>query len=109
MNRIVELLEKRGDAVHAYRETLPTRPHPAGLNSGAEHEIFNAVTAREAIDLALEVVKLTEADPSPYLPPPYDRWMRRWVAARQPYRDQVQGCRNGEPVCRWMSPKQPTS
>jgi hypothetical protein len=90
VNRIGELLERRGDAVHAYPETLPARPHPAGLNSGAEHEIFNAVTAREAIDLALDVVRLTEANPSPHLPPPYDRWMLRWVAARQPHRDQVQ-------------------
>lgn len=89
VNRIGELLERRGDAVHAYPETLPARPHPAGLNSGAEHEIFNAVTAREAIDLALEVVKLTEADPSPDLPAPYDRWLRRWIGAREPYRDQV--------------------
>ena len=64
MNRIGELLERRGDAVHAYPETLPARPHPAGLNSGAEHEIFNAVSPREAIDQALEVVKLTESDPS---------------------------------------------
>lgn len=90
VNRIGELLERRGDAVHAYPETLPVRPHPAGLNSGAEHEIFNAVTTREAIDLALEVVKLTEADPSLDLPAPYDRWLRRWVGAREPYRDQVQ-------------------
>lgn len=90
VKRIGALLETRGDAVHAYPETLPARPHPAGLNSGAEHEIFNAVTAREAIDLAIEVVRLTESDPSPDLPLPYKRWMRRWVAARQPYRDQVQ-------------------
>jgi hypothetical protein len=90
VNRIGELLERRGDAVHAYPETLPARPHPAGLNSGAEHEIFNAVSARGAIDLAIEVVKLTQSNPSGDLPSPYDRWMRRWVAARQPYRDQVQ-------------------
>ncbi|MGH8924537.1 MAG: hypothetical protein ACRDWA_07890 [Acidimicrobiia bacterium] len=93
VNRIGELFERRGDAVHAYPETLPARPHPAGLNSGAEHEIFNAVSAREAIDLAIEVVMLTVSDPSPDLPPPYNRWMRRWVVARQPYRDQVQEMR----------------
>jgi hypothetical protein len=82
-NRIGELLKRRGDAVHAYPETLPTRPHPAGLHSGAEHEVFNAVTAGEALDLAIEVVDLTGRDPSPDLPAPYDRWMHRWgIAAR---------------------------
>ena len=90
VNRIGELLERRGDAVHAYPETLPARPHPAGLNSGAEHEVFNAATARDAIDVALEVVGKTATDPSPDLPAPYGRWLCRWVEARKPYRDQLQ-------------------
>lgn len=90
VNRIGELLGRRGDAVHAYPEMLPARPHPAGLSSGAEHEIFNAVTARDAIDLALEVVGLTATDPPHDLPAPYDRWLRRWVEARKPYRDEIQ-------------------
>lgn len=89
VNRIDELLRMRGDAVHAFPETLPARPHPAGLNSGAEHEVFNAVTTRVAIDLAIEVVELTMMEPSPHLPAPHNRWLRRWVNARQPHRLQV--------------------
>jgi hypothetical protein len=94
VNRIDELLRMRGDAVHAYPETLPARPHPAGLNSGAEHEVFNAATTRAAIDLAIEVVELTMMEPSPDLPAPHDRWLRRWVNARQPYRDQIREMQN---------------
>ncbi len=83
VTRIGKLLKRRGDAVHPYPETLPARPHPAGLHSGAEHEMFNAVTAGEALDLAFEVVDLTAGDPSPDLPNPYGRWMRRWVSQRE--------------------------
>jgi hypothetical protein len=89
VNRIGELLARRGDAVHAYPETLPARPHPAGLNSGAEHEVFNAATSQDAIDLVLEVVGVTATEPSPELSAPYDRWLRRWIEARKPYRDQL--------------------
>lgn len=89
VNRIGKVLKRRGDAVHAYPETLPARPHPAGLHSGAEHEMFNAVTAGEALDLAIEVVDLTAGDPSPDLPNPYDRWIRRWVSTREAHHDEV--------------------
>jgi hypothetical protein len=91
VSRIGRLLKRRGDAVHAYPETLPARPHPAGLHSGAEHEVFNAVTAGEALDLAIEVVDLTAGDPSPDLPNPYDRWMRRWVSQREAHHAEVRG------------------
>jgi hypothetical protein len=94
VNRIGELLERRGDAVHAYPETLPARPHPAGLSSGAEHELFNAATAQDAIDLALEVIGVTATDPSPDLSAPYDRWLRRWVKTRKAHRDQLQEVQN---------------
>ncbi len=89
VSRISKLLKRRGDAVHAYPETLPTRPHPAGLHSGAEHEVFNAVTAGEALDLAIEVVELTAGDPSPDLPNPNARWMRRWVSQREAHHAEV--------------------
>jgi len=89
VSRIGKLLKRRGDAVHAYPETLPARPHPAGLHSGAEHELFNAVTAGEALDLAIEVVDLTAGDPSPDLPNPYGRWMRRWVSQREAHHAEV--------------------
>jgi hypothetical protein len=89
VSRIDKLLKRRGDAVHAYPETLPARPHPAGLHSGAEHEVFNAVTAGEALDLAIEVVELTTGDPSPDLPNPYGRWMHRWVSQREAHHAEV--------------------
>jgi hypothetical protein len=85
--RLKALLNLRASAAHAYTESLPASPHPAGLNTGAEHALFNAVTAGEAIDLALDVVALTGGDPNPNLPAPHDRWLRRWVQERRPYRD----------------------
>jgi hypothetical protein len=88
VNQIDRLLSLRGDAVHAYTETLPARPHPAGLNTGAEHQLFNAKTAEEALDLAIQVVELAR-EPSSGIPPPYDRWMRRWAASREPYFAQI--------------------
>lgn len=89
LSRIRKLLKRRGDAVHAYPETLPARPHPAGLQSGAEHEVFNAVTVGDALDLAFEVVDFTSGDPSPDLPNPYGHWMRRWVSTREAHHAEV--------------------
>jgi hypothetical protein len=51
--------------------------------------MFNAVTAGDALDLAIEVVDLTAGDPSPDLPNPYDRWIRRWVSTREAHHDEV--------------------
>lgn len=99
VNWIGELQGRRGDAVHACPETLPARPHPSALNIGAEHEVFNAVTAVEAIGLALEVVGLTETDPSPHLPAPNGRWLRRWAEARSHIVTKYRRCRSGETVC----------
>jgi hypothetical protein len=98
--RTRQLLRDRASAVHAYTESLPPRPHPAGLNTARDHAVFNAVTAGDALDLATSITALTSRDPSRSLPDPYRRWLRRWVASRVPYHEKVHtltDVRNGSP------------
>ena len=89
--RLKDLFDRRSQGVHAYSEMRPAAPHPAGLNSGWEHEAFNAVEATKAVDLALELVELTDGPLAADLDAPHQLWLQRWANRRKPYRDAVLG------------------
>lgn len=79
----------RNAAVHAATESVPAEPHPAGLNSGRENSIYNAVTARRAVDIASSAI-LMSADAQPAsLDSERAHWVSRWSTDRSPYHRQV--------------------
>ncbi len=83
------LFDTRNTAVHAATESRPTRPHPAGLNSGLEHQLFNAVTAESAVDIA-KTALLLSATPRPIgLDQERVHWILRWSRDRSTYHQRV--------------------
>jgi hypothetical protein len=90
------LFKLRHDVVHPYTESEPTAQHPAGINTGPEHSLFNAVTSGRAIEIALTTLGVAASPPesSP-------RWVRRWAIERAPYHEVIrQLCdeRDGQPL-----------
>jgi hypothetical protein len=76
-DRLAWLLAYRGSAVHPYTELVPTERHPAGINSGMEHSLFNAVTSGHAVDTAMTVIQFAAAPPNPC-----NHWIARWGSER---------------------------
>jgi hypothetical protein len=76
-NELAWLFELRDSAAHPYTELVPAGRHPAGINTGAEHSLFNAVTSGRAVDAAMTVIRFANAPPLPL-----NRWIERWVAER---------------------------
>lgn len=81
--RLEPLFDARNGALHPYSELEVPKPHPAldGL-TGAEHALYNAVTAQTAVITALSVIDLAASPPQPA-----NRWVSRWCDERQPYVD----------------------
>ena len=79
-SQLAWLFELRDFAVHPYTELEVSKPHPAGMNTGAEAARFNAVKCGEAVDLTMRVLGLARRPPAPY-----GRWIERWTQEREPY------------------------
>jgi hypothetical protein len=60
------LFALRDHAAHPYTEAEPPQEHPAGVNTGAETSLFNAVTSGRAVDLMFEVFGYAAAPPAPF-------------------------------------------
>jgi hypothetical protein len=71
------LFSIRDSAAHPYSELIPTEQHPAGINTGVEHSLFNAVTSGRAVDTAMTVIQVAAAPRNPC-----NHWIARWVAER---------------------------
>ncbi len=82
------LFTQRDSAAHPYTEPESPAQHPAGINTGAEHSHFNAVTSGRAVDIAMAVLKLAESPPRPH-----GQWIERWATERQPYHTNIEGLR----------------
>lgn len=83
------LFETRNTALHAETEPLPTKPHPAGINSAVEHHIFNALTAGRAVDVAKAAILMSD-EPNPTgLSQERAHWVCRWAAKRTAYHERV--------------------
>jgi len=82
------LLTLRDSAVHPYTESVAPQQHPAGINTGAEHSQFNAVTSGRAVDIALMVVGLAASPPKPH-----SHWIERWSRERAAYHESIQRIR----------------
>lgn len=78
------LFARRNEAVHGYAEPEAPQRHPAGFATGAEAARFNAVESRRALLVALRVLGDAAAPAAPA-----GRWVRRWVAEREPYQVRV--------------------
>ena len=79
--RLQDVYDARHDALHPYSELEGPKPHPAGVEStGAEHAIYNALTAETTIATALAVLDFAEAPPNPA-----SRWVTRWCEERRDY------------------------
>jgi hypothetical protein len=76
------LFALRDHAAHPYTEAEPPQEHPAGVNTGAETPLFNAVTSGRAVDLMFEVFGYAAAPPATF-----NRWIERWVEERRPYHE----------------------
>jgi hypothetical protein len=90
------LFTRRDSAAHPYTEPEPPTQHPAGINTGAEHSHFNAVTSGRAVDTAMAVLKLAESPPQPH-----SRWIERWALEREPYHkniEELRRSRDAEPL-----------
>lgn len=83
------LFERRDEAVHPYTESETPAQHPAGFNTGVEHQSFNAVESGRAVDTALTVLDIA-ATPSTTSP----RWIRRWASLRSGHHDTVRPLRD---------------
>lgn len=82
------LFTLRDSAAHPYTESEAPRQHPAGINTGAEHSEFNAITSGRAVDAAMVV---TEFAASP--PKPQSHWIERWASERSAYHGPIQQLR----------------
>jgi hypothetical protein len=78
------LFALRDQAAHPYTEAEPPQQHPTGLNASVETSRFNAVTSGQAVELMLELFGFAAAPP-----PPFNRWIKRWVEDRRPYHENV--------------------
>lgn len=74
------LFKRRDSAAHPHTEAALTERHPAGINTGAENSMFNAITSGRAVDLAMDLLAVAEAPPNPH-----SRWIERWTEERAPY------------------------
>ncbi len=90
------LFNLRNDAAHPYTEAEAPAQHPAGINTGAEHSRFNALTSGRAVDTALMMM-----DIAAWPPETSDRWVRRWAAERSAHQvtiRQLRDQRDGQPL-----------
>ena len=90
------LFTGRDSAAHPYTEPEAPVQHPAGINTGAEHSHFNAVTSGRAVDTAMAVLKLAESPRQPD-----SRWIERWANEREPYHkniEELRRSRDAEPL-----------
>jgi hypothetical protein len=71
------LFSNRDSAIHPYTELIPTERHPAGINIGVEHSLFNAVTSGRAVDTAITVIQFAASPRKPC-----NHWIARWAAER---------------------------
>lgn len=78
------LFERRDLATHPYTEATPPKAHPAGIDTGAEHSDFNAVTSGRAVDAVMMALGVAASPPGPL-----NRWIERWAASRAPYHHTV--------------------
>jgi hypothetical protein len=76
-DQLATLFSLRDSAVHPYTELVPTEQHPAGINTGVEHSLFNAVTSGSAVETAITVIQFAAAPPKPF-----NYWIARWAAER---------------------------
>jgi hypothetical protein len=79
------LFTLRDMAAHPYTEPEAPEQHPAGVNTGAEHSLFNAETSRRAVDAALMVLGFAATPPLPL-----NRWIQRWAGDRAGYHSAIQ-------------------
>ena len=84
------LFALRDDAVHPYTESMPPATHPTGINTGAEHSRFNAVTSGEAIDVALALL-----DDAASPPAALNTWVQRRSIERSAHFDVLAMRRDG--------------
>jgi hypothetical protein len=66
------LFTRRDSAAHPYTDPEPPAQHPAGINTGAEHSHFNAITSERAVDAAMAVLQFATSPPNPH-----SRWIER--------------------------------
>ena len=78
------LFHRRNEGVHAYAEPEAPRPHPSGVNTGAEASRFNALEGRRALGVVLQVLGYAAQPPNPP-----NRWVARWAEERRPYHEVV--------------------
>lgn len=78
------LFTRRDSAAHPYTESAPTEQHPAGINTGVENSYFNAITSGRAVDLAMDLLAVSQSPPKPHT-----RWIERWAEERAPYHSGV--------------------
>ena len=76
-DQLARLFSHRDSAVHPYTELVPTEQHPAGINTGVEHSLFNAVTSGRAVEAAMTVIQFVAAPRNPF-----NHWIARWIAER---------------------------
>jgi hypothetical protein len=82
------LFTLRDSAAHPYSESAAARQHPAGVNTGAEHSEFNAVTSGRTVDTAMTVLEFAASPPNPH-----SRWIERWAGERAAYHVTIQQLR----------------
>jgi hypothetical protein len=100
-DRLAWLLARRDSAVHPYTELVPTERHPAGINTGMEHALFNAVTSSHDVDTAMTVIQFAAAPPNPC-----NHWIARWgterVSSALGTVGDLQQLRTSEPLARQL-------